>query len=95
MRSQTTRTIAGHVNADGSIATGSDFTCQRISAGNYMLTFPVAFRLRALAATAAGVSATASLVSTAGASPYQVRTTSPPGTQADLPFDFVAGGAGA
>jgi hypothetical protein len=46
MRTQTTRTIAGRVNADGSLATGSEVASIRNSTGNYTLRFAPSFRLQ-------------------------------------------------
>jgi hypothetical protein len=47
MRTATTRTISGRVNADGTIANGSEFTVHHNGTGNYVLTF-AGQRLRSL-----------------------------------------------
>lgn len=56
MRSQTTRTIAGRVNANGTVASGADFTVRPAGTGVYVITFPRGFRLMgATASPATGI----------------------------------------
>jgi hypothetical protein len=63
MRTQTTRTIAGRVNADGSIANGSGFTVQRTAAGTYTITLTTG-TLSAASASAASLAGGVFIAST-------------------------------
>jgi hypothetical protein len=87
MRTQTTRTIAGVVNGDGTIKTGVGFTSRRTAVGVYIVAFPGQRLIGAAASSGA-----AALISPPSmtADTMQVSLSSFAGTQLDTSFTFTA-----
>lgn len=89
MRSQTTRTIAGRVNADGTAATGAGFTSRKTGTGAYTVTLTGDVRL--IAATSSSYAAGVTLAATLNAADRSFGVTAVvSGALADAPFTFAA-----
>lgn len=97
MRTTTTRTIAGRVNADGTPANGGPWTSRKIATGQYTVTVPPGFRLMGAAASYFSFATyIIAVVSAMTESSFTVSTfTSTTGAAGDNPFTFVATGASA
>jgi hypothetical protein len=85
-------TIAGRVNADGTIATGDGFTVSKGGTGNYTITFAPGMRLTA--AVAGGTLAAGGWAQTGGYSEraFTVLTYSTANVATDIAFSFIAVG---
>lgn len=90
MRTQTTRTIAGRVNTDGSIASGSGFTSQRTATGAYTIRLPGSRLIGASASCAQGQSIVAATSAMVAESFNVVMFIGVTGAQADSAFGFTA-----
>lgn len=87
MRTQTTRVIAGVVNADGTIKTGIGFTSRKTATGTYTVAFP-GQRLIAASASSGVVAFIAPISMTGDA--MQLGITTSAGALVDNAFTFTA-----
>jgi len=96
MRSQTTRTIGGRVNSDGTVAVAGAFAARKIATGKYVLTFPDGFRLAGIGVTPYNAGNTIYYIEnstmTEKSVQFQFAAATTSGAQ-DAGFTFVATGA--
>ena len=88
MRTQTTRTIVGRVNADGTPASGGPFTSRKTGTGVYGIAFPGA---RLVGLTCASAQIWGFLVAdTFTTDGCRVQTSNPSQVPTDTPWGFTA-----
>lgn len=90
MRSQTTRTIGGRVNGDGSSASGGPFSSRRTGTGAYALELASDVRLLALSVVSANANAIMPSFQINGPAASLVRLYNITGALQDQPWHFVA-----
>jgi len=94
MRTVTTRTITGRVNADGTLAMGAGFSSRKTAIGDYTLGFAPDFRLASVSAHSSSGTCMG-VISYPAPNQARVAMAAYTGSLADTAWTFLAIGAGA